>query len=175
MSCFKIYILTGLNVYFVNVILYVRDTGRRVAGLCSVNVRECMSVAPPTEWVCVALWLIPLFRGLMESNTHKHTGLTTSCRLSFSTKMKYADLVNVIAVSVWLTCKCSESSNQSTDCLKKIGVILMNKACITVVFSKKATCSLEAITRTCFVIRSLNAYCGHSKPVRHVVFALTKD
>lgn len=31
-----------------------------------------------TVWACVALWLIPLFTGLMKFNTHKHAGLSAS-------------------------------------------------------------------------------------------------
>lgn len=48
-----------LNVYVVNAILQCRNIRIVFVGLLSEDVCECMLVAPPTEWVCVALWLIP--------------------------------------------------------------------------------------------------------------------
>lgn len=48
------------------------DTRNCFLGICFKDVRECMSVAPPTEWVCIVLWLIPLFTGLIEFNTQTH-------------------------------------------------------------------------------------------------------
>lgn len=70
-----------LNMFFLPVLLCCSSSSKILesgfAGLRCVDVHECMLVAPPTEWVCVVLWLIPLFRGLMEFNTHKHSGLNT--------------------------------------------------------------------------------------------------
>lgn len=51
-----------------------------------VGLRSAMTHPPSSE----AWW----------NSTHKHTGLNTSCRLSFSTELKYADLVNVTVVSL---------------------------------------------------------------------------
>lgn len=71
-------------------------------GPCCEDVRECMSVAPPTEWACVALWLIPpLSRSFCSeawwNSTHKHTGLNTSCRLSIRAEVKRTMLVCVVS------------------------------------------------------------------------------
>lgn len=60
----------------------------------STDVRECMSVAPPTEWACIVLWLIPPHQrldGIQQTNT----GLNTSCSLSSRTECKSEALVNV--------------------------------------------------------------------------------
>lgn len=84
-SAFAVSILSDffflLNMFFLPVLLCCSSSSKILesgfAGLRCVDVHECMLVAPPTEWVCVVLWLIPLFRGLMEFNTHKHSGLNT--------------------------------------------------------------------------------------------------
>lgn len=61
-------ILTNMNVK--SFFLEHWDTRNCFLGICFKDVRECMSVAPPTEWVCIVLWLIPLFTGLIEFNTN---------------------------------------------------------------------------------------------------------
>lgn len=69
---FKVCIETDLNSCVLSVIAPSYDTGDWCLGLCSEDVRECMLVAPPTEWACVVLWLIPPLQrldGIQHTNT----------------------------------------------------------------------------------------------------------
>lgn len=61
-------------VYVINVIRWHWDIRGCFVGLRSVDVRVCMLVAPPTEWACVALWLIPPLQrldGIQHTQTHQ--------------------------------------------------------------------------------------------------------
>lgn len=83
------------------------------------DLRECMLVAPPTEWACVAAMTHPPSSEAWWNSTHKHTGLDTSCRLSFSTKLKYVDLFFFLMsrAAGFIISRWWDIWNSSADCI----------------------------------------------------------
>lgn len=76
------------------------DTRNCFLGICFKDVRECMSVAPPTEWVCIVLWLIPpLHRP--DRIRHKHAGLNASEHSEHHKKASYVSGFYGLALISW--------------------------------------------------------------------------